>query len=392
MNINLTQKSNHKFYNMKKIVLLFTFLSFTSVVIAQQHPTTQSQWETYFVNRIQSLDPIEGIWSGSYTVSVYNGNRLVSQSSYPQAFTFAIYKSGNVYKANCLDCKISTRSFQNTAVAGIYLFEIYFAESRSTAKANAILTGGGLLEYSYEVPTAEVKKVYGSSYSRGLKVIYEKSWIKLSPKVEDYNKQQKGSGTGWALSSNGYIVTNHHVVEGAKDIQVRGINGDFNATHKAQVVAQDIVNDLAIIKVPVLLGTIPYTITTAQASVGSNIFVLGYPLRSSMGDEVKLTNGIISSRSGFQGDITNYQISAPVQPGNSGGPMFDDKGNVIGIVTAKHSGAENASYAVKASYLMKLIESMDSPPTLPTTNTISSQSLADQVKALRRFVYIIEVK
>jgi S1-C subfamily serine protease len=85
-----------------------------------------------------------------------------------------------------------------------------------------------------------------------------------------------------------------------------------------------------------------------------------------MGDEVKLTNGIISSKSGFQGDVTSYQITAPVQPGNSGGPLFDDKGNIIGIINAKHVGAENASYAIKASYLMNLIDLMPTPPKLQT--------------------------
>ena len=204
------------------------------------------------------------------------------------------------------------------------------------------------------------------------------------------------TGTGWALSSNGYIVTNHHVVDGAGNIEVRGINGDFFKAYNARVVVQDRNNDLAIIRIDdknfTSLGEIPYTIITAQANVGSDIFVLGYPLRSSMGDEIKLTNGIISSRSGFQGDITSYQITAPIQPGNSGAPLFDSRGNVIGIITSVHLEAQNVSYAVKASYLMKLTESMDSPPTLPTSNAISSQSLADQVKVLRRFVYIIEVK
>ena len=66
-----------------------------------------------------------------------------------------------------------------------------------------------------------------------------------------------------------------------------------------------------------------------------------------MGDEVKLTNGIISSKTGFQGDVTTYQISVPLQAGNSGGPLFDSKGNVIGIVNAKHLGTENVSYVVK---------------------------------------------
>ena len=68
----------------------------------------------------------------------------------------------------------------------------------------------------------------------------------------------------------------------------------------------------------------PYTFSKTLIETGEMVFALGYPLRATMGDEIKLTNGIISSRTGFMGNISNYQISIPVQPGNSGGPMFDE--------------------------------------------------------------------
>jgi S1-C subfamily serine protease len=69
--------------------------------------------------------------------------------------------------------------------------------------------------------------------------------------------------------------------------------------------------------------------------VGSNVFALGYPMALSlMGEEVKFTDGKISSKTGFQGDITTYQISVPIQPGNSGGPLFDYDGNIVGITNA----------------------------------------------------------
>ena len=137
-------------------------------------------------------------------------------------------------------------------------------------------------------------------------------------------------------------------------------------------------------------GTIPYGVSSKMADVGESIFVLGYPLTQTMGDEIKLTDGLISSRTGFQGDIANYQMSAPVQPGNSGGPMFNSKGNVIGIVCAHHAGAENAGYAIKISYLKLLIESAGLNITLPTNNTISTLSLPEKVKRVKNFVFFIE--
>jgi S1-C subfamily serine protease len=110
-----------------------------------------------------------------------------------------------------------------------------------------------------------------------------------------------------------------------------------------------------------------------------------------MGDEIKLTNGIISSKSGFQGDITAYQMTAPIQPGNSGGPMFDNKGNLIGIVNAKHMGAENASYAIKSSYLLTLIDLLPDKLALQTVNQLNAKPLTDQTKIAKRFIYIIEI-
>lgn len=206
-----------------------------------------------------------------------------------------------------------------------------------------------------------------------------------------YNEQQ-WSGSGFALT-NGYIATNYHVIDEAKTIYVQGIKGDFSIKYKAEVIASDKFNDLALLKITdsrfTGFGSIPYCVSTATAAVGEEIFVLGYPLTTTMGDEIKLTTGVISSKTGFQGDVSLYQISAPIQPGNSGGPLFDSKGNIIGIVNAKHSGAENVGYAIKASYLRNLIESVTTTNILPNSNSVSSLPLTGKVSAERNFVFMI---
>jgi S1-C subfamily serine protease len=224
----------------------------------------------------------------------------------------------------------------------------------------------------------------------------ERFYLKLYPtaSVGSISKGGKTSGTGFALTYNGLIITNNHVIEGVNSIVVRGINGNFDKTFTAKVLITDKNNDLAILKIEdpnfTNLGKIPYVMKTSVASVGENVFVMGYPLRATMGDEIKLTNGIISSKTGFQGDVTSYQISAPVQPGNSGGPLFDKNGDLIGIINAKHAGAENASYAVKTSYLKNLVELLDNQPTLQTVSIMTGKSLTQQVEIVKKYVYIIE--
>lgn len=204
------------------------------------------------------------------------------------------------------------------------------------------------------------------------------------------------SGTGFAISSNGLIVTNNHVIEGATKIEILGVNQNFNFRYSVEVLLKDENSDLAVLKIndPKFssFGPIPFSIRQNLAEVGESVFVLGYPLTLTMGTEVKLTNGIISARTGFQGDISSYQISAPVQPGNSGAPLFDNQGNLIGIVNAKNVQAENAAYAVKVNYLKNLIELLNTPVSLPANIVLSKKSLPDKVKTLRNYVFIVSVQ
>lgn len=225
--------------------------------------------------------------------------------------------------------------------------------------------------------------------------------IKLFPSAQDNIKKSRNpsaqsSGSGFGISTDGMIATSFHVIDGATTIKVRGINQNFSKTYTARVLIADKNNDLAIIQINDLdftqIDSIPYVLNQRFSDVGTSVFVLGYPLRASMGDEIKLTNGIISSQSGFQGDITSYQISAPVQPGNSGGPLFDSNGNVIGIVNAKHNLAENASYAIKSDYLSILIKMLSKNSCQGNSNQLKDKSLSQQVEIIKKFVYIIETE
>lgn len=202
----------------------------------------------------------------------------------------------------------------------------------------------------------------------------------------------QSSGTGFFISNNGYVATCYHVIEGATEISIKGINNDFYRKYKARIVATDKINDLAILKIDCNLESpINYSLKWDVSDVGQEVFTLGYPLKTTMGEEIKLTNGIISSKSGFQGNITTYQITVPVQPGNSGGPLFDKNGFVIGVINAKHTGAENAGYAVKSNILKNLIQSSSQSITPLQSNQLYGKSLTTQVKLAKKDVLIIEV-
>ena len=245
-----------------------------------------------------------------------------------------------------------------------------------------------------KTPTSDAYFAFDGVSMKSVVAGKESAYLKTFPPAGSSNSEsvsKEWSGTGFALN-NGYIVTNHHVIEGAREIKIQGINGDFSTLYNAKVVAGDEKNDLAILKVDDArfsgFGKIPYALNTT-AEVGEDVFVLGYPLTVTMGYEVKLTTGVVSSLTGFQGDVSLYQISAPIQPGNSGGPLFNKEGNLIGVVSAKHKGAENVSYAIKASYLNELIRSVAPNAALSPTKTQAPSQLTERVKQRKNYVFYI---
>lgn len=213
--------------------------------------------------------------------------------------------------------------------------------------------------------------------------------IKVWPTSDDdlLNSSNTWTGSAWSLK-NGYIVTNHHVVENAKSIHINVANNKY----KALVKAVDKTNDLAILYVDELKKqNIPYSVKTSMCSIGEKCFVLGYPMSSELGHEIKVTDGLISSRVGYQDNVALYQISAPVQPGNSGCPMFDESGNIAGVVNSGVPSADNVGYAIKLSYLRTLLENYDWLNLLPDSKEVESLgTLTKKVNTLKQYVYLVE--
>lgn len=207
--------------------------------------------------------------------------------------------------------------------------------------------------------------------------------------------EYQSSGSGFLISSNGIIVTNYHVIADANGVDVLiSRNGEVN-TYKAKVLISDKTNDISLLKIEdpnfTKFPSLPYAINTRVLDVGSKVFALGYPMSNILGEEIKLTDGLISSKTDYQGDIVTYQISAPIQPGNSGGPLFDQNGNIVGITNAGVPDAQNVGYAIKTSYLRNLIDVAPESITLPTQNSISGLSFTEKIKRLTPYVVLIKV-
>ena len=171
------------------------------------------------------------------------------------------------------------------------------------------------------------------------------------------------SGTGFSIADDGYLISNAHVVEGA--VQVRLVTSA--GLISAKVVKVDAANDLALLKAEGKFSPLPIA-PSRGVKLGNTVATVGFPNIGLQGFAPKLAKGEIASLSGAADDARYFQISVPVQPGNSGGALVDERGNVVGVVSAKlnasaalrSSGAlpENVNYAIKSSYLLSFLESV----------------------------------
>ncbi|MEB0260177.1 MULTISPECIES: serine protease [unclassified Mucilaginibacter] len=202
----------------------------------------------------------------------------------------------------------------------------------------------------------------------------------------------KFRGTGFALTGNGYIVTNYHVINGADSVYVQNAQGESFHT---KVVYTEPQYDVAILQIndPAFknLGTVPYSFKKSKSDLGEAVYTLGYP-----GDDLKFGPGALTASTGFHGDTTEYELFIPVNPGNSGGPLMDDKGNVIAIINGKQTQTQGVAYAVKSNYLLKAIQSIPADSLnkslrLSTKNTLANLSRTQQIKKLRNYVFSVKV-
>lgn len=219
--------------------------------------------------------------------------------------------------------------------------------------------------------------------------------VTRQPLPESPNSARSGpsSGTGFFIDANGHALTNSHVVENCKSIKMTLAEG---RKVDATVAAKDMQNDLA------LLTVSPPPAIHAQfspqlARPGEDVVVFGFPLVGALSTQGNLSTGIISALVGLRDDSRLLQISAPVQPGNSGGPVLDNNGNVIAVVSSKINALkvaaatgdipQNVNFAIKSSIVFNFLETNGVKINKATTHkTQTVADIGDQAKAFTHMV------
>ena len=200
-------------------------------------------------------------------------------------------------------------------------------------------------------------------------------------------------GTGFAINNKGYFITSLHMVKNADSVFV---TNSLLERVSAKLVAVDNILDIAIFKLEqvdaISMKQYPFSFNNHHSEIGDKVFTIGYPRK-----DIVYGEGALSSLSGYNNDTTMFQISIPVNPGNSGGPLIDEKGNVIGMIRGKLSNAEGTGFAIKSDLLKQIIDSVKDETikaelVLNTKkSTLKGLKRSEQIKRMEPFVFNIMV-
>ncbi len=198
-------------------------------------------------------------------------------------------------------------------------------------------------------------------------------------------------GSGFLIDNKGFVVTNAHVLKGNSAIVVNNSGDEFNAN----IIFLDAKQDLAILKINdedyKNAKTLPYSIGNVNAELGEEIFTLGFPK-----EDITYTQGYLSSKTGLNGDTSSYQIQMNSNPGNSGGPVFNKNGELIGILTSRQTQADGVTFAIKSKNLFSLIEDLKREDSafmkikLPFSTNLKGKERKTQVKKIEDCIYSVK--
>lgn len=201
----------------------------------------------------------------------------------------------------------------------------------------------------------------------------------------------KSGGTGFLIDVKGYLITNAHIIGDNINVVVQNSKGQ---EFKANIIRIDLARDLAILKIedPDFKSfiSLPYGFKKSGADLGEEIFTLGYPR-----DEIVYGEGYMSARTGFNGDTLACQIAVAANPGNSGGPVINKNGEVIGILSTRQIQAEGVVFALKSKNIFSAVDDLKQDTSyrhikIAVNSTIRSLNRVQQIRRIQDCVFMVK--
>ncbi len=198
-------------------------------------------------------------------------------------------------------------------------------------------------------------------------------------------------GTGFLIDGKGYLVTNAHVVKGSSSIVVQNNKGN---EFRAIIIYTNPITDIAFLKIQdndfKPLNALPYSFRRNGADLGESLFTLGYPR-----EEIVYNEGYMSAKTGFNGDTMTCQIGVPANPGNSGGPVFNKHGEVIGIINTRQTESQGVVFAITAKNIYRSLEEVKKDTAFQHLKLSSAAALkgmerVQQIKKIEECVYMVK--
>lgn len=198
------------------------------------------------------------------------------------------------------------------------------------------------------------------------------------------------TGTGFALTNDGYFATAYHVINYGKFDSVYILCND-DKYYKAVLVNYNPKTDLALLKVEKAnfkfgKNEVPYTVCAGKSTIAARIFTVGYPK-----DDMVYSEGYISAKNGFNGNTEQCTLSLPAGHGQSGSPVIDANGNVMGVLTAISGPEEANTYAANTEALLDLLQPIRSNMRLSKKNRLSKLSRELQIAQLEDYTFSVKV-